>query len=68
MTREQAKHLAEVLNAYAEGKSIEVLLDGVWCKVDEDEFRFKMATCIFDCVIKDVDVSHTDMRPLGYRH
>ena len=40
MTREQAKHLAEVLNAYAEGKPIEVLLDGVWCKVDEDEFRF----------------------------
>ena len=35
---------------------------------NEDEFRFKMATCIFDCVIKDVDVSHTDMRPLGYRH
>ena len=40
MTREQAKHLAEVLKAYAEGKTIEVLLDGVWCKVDEDEFRF----------------------------
>ena len=35
---------------------------------DEDEFRSKMATCIFDCVIKDVGISHTDMRPLGYRH
>ena len=35
---------------------------------DEDEFRSKMATCILDCVIKDVDVLHLDMRPFGYRH
>ena len=27
MTKEQAKHLAEVFKVYAEGKTIEVLLD-----------------------------------------
>ena len=32
MTQEKAKHLAEVLNAYAEGKTIEVLLDDEWEK------------------------------------
>ena len=30
MTKEKAKHLAEILNAYAEGKPIEVLLDDEW--------------------------------------
>lgn len=40
MTREQAKHLAEVLNAYAEGKTIEVLLDGKWGEVDLNEYSF----------------------------
>lgn len=35
---------------------------------DDDEFLYKMATCILDCVIKDVDVLHLDMRPFGYRH
>ena len=34
----------------------------------DEERRQKMAICIFDCVIKDVGISHTDMRPLGYRH
>ena len=38
MTKEKAKHLAEVLNAYAEGKTIEVLLDGEWGEVNLDEY------------------------------
>ena len=40
MTKEQAKHLAEVLNAYAEGKTIEVLLDDEWGEVDLNEYSF----------------------------
>ena len=40
MTKEKAKHLAEVLNAYAEGKPIEVLLDGEWGEVDLNEYSF----------------------------
>ena len=40
MTREKAKHLAEVLNAYAEGKPIEVLLNGEWGEVDLNEYSF----------------------------
>ena len=40
MTKEQAKHLAEVLNAYADGKPIEVLLDGEWGEVDLNEYSF----------------------------
>ena len=40
MTKEQAKHLAEVLNAYAEGKPIEVLLDGEWGEVDLNDYSF----------------------------
>ena len=40
MTKEQAKHLAEVLNAYAEGKPIEVLLDSEWGEVDLNEYSF----------------------------
>ena len=40
MTKEQAKHLAEVLNAYAEGNPIEVLLDGEWGEVDLNEYSF----------------------------
>lgn len=38
MTKEQAKHLSEVLKAYAEGKTIEVLLDGEWREVNLDEY------------------------------
>lgn len=40
MTREQAKQMAEVLNAYAEGKTIEVLLDDEWGEVDLNEYSF----------------------------
>ena len=40
MTREQAKQMAEVLNAYAEGKPIEVLFDGEWGEVPSDGYRF----------------------------
>lgn len=40
MTREQAKQMAEVLNAYADGKPIEVLLDGEWGEVDLNEYSF----------------------------
>lgn len=40
MTKEQAKQIAEVLNAYAEGKPIEVLLDGEWGEVDLNEYSF----------------------------
>ena len=40
MTKEKAKHLAQVLNAYAEGKPIEVLLDDEWGEVDLNEYSF----------------------------
>ena len=40
MTKEKAKHLAEILNAYAEGKPIEVLLDDEWGEVDLNEYSF----------------------------
>ena len=40
MTREKAKHLAEVLNAYAEGKTIEVFIDDEWGESDLDEYSF----------------------------
>ena len=40
MTKEKAKHLAEVLNAYAEGKTIEVFLDGEWCEITSNGFNF----------------------------
>ena len=40
MTQEKAKHLAEVLNAYAEGKTIEVLLDDEWGEANLDEYSF----------------------------
>ena len=38
MTKEKAKYLAEVLKAYAEGKTIEVLLDSGWREVNLDEY------------------------------
>ena len=38
MTKEKAKYLAEVLKAYAEGKSIEALLDDGWREVNLDEY------------------------------
>ena len=40
MTKEKAKQMAEVLNAYAEGKPIEVLVDGEWGEVDLNEYSF----------------------------
>ena len=40
MTKEKAKHLAEVLNAYAEGKPIEVFLDGEWSEITPDKYFF----------------------------
>lgn len=40
MTKEKAKHLAEIFNAYAEGKPIEVLLDDEWGEVDLNEYSF----------------------------
>ena len=40
MTKEKAKQMAEVLNAYAEGKPIEVLLDDEWGEVDLNEYSF----------------------------
>ena len=42
MTREQAKHLAEIFNAYAEGKTIEVFLDldWKWVEVPSDGYCF----------------------------
>ena len=36
MTKEKAKQIAEVLNAYAEGKPIEVFLDGEWSEITSD--------------------------------
>ena len=40
MTKEKAKQMAEVLNGYAEGKPIEVLLDGEWGEITPDKFYF----------------------------
>ena len=42
MTKEKAKHLAEVFNAYAEGKTIEVFLDKEfeWREVPTDGYHF----------------------------
>ena len=40
MTKEKAKHLAEVFNAYAEGKPIEVFLDGEWGEITPDKYYF----------------------------
>ena len=42
MKKEEAKHLAEVLKAYAEGKPIEVFLDNEceWREVPTDGYRF----------------------------
>ena len=38
MTKEKAKQIAEVLNAYAEGKQIEVFLDGEWSEITPDKY------------------------------
>ena len=40
MTKEKAKYLAEIFNAYAEGKPIEVFLDGEWCEITSNGFNF----------------------------
>ena len=40
MTKEKARQMAEVLNAYAEGKPIEVLLDGEWGEITPDKYYF----------------------------
>ena len=40
MTKEKAKQMAEVLNAYAEGKQIEVFLDGEWSEITPDKYFF----------------------------
>lgn len=40
MTQEKAKYLAEIFNAYAEGKPIEVFLDGEWCEITSNGFNF----------------------------
>ena len=40
MTKEKAKHLAEVLNAYAEGKTIEVFRDLIWEEVPSNGYSF----------------------------
>ena len=42
MTKEKAKQIAEVLNAYAEGKPIEVLLAGEWCEIIQDKYVFNI--------------------------
>lgn len=40
MTKEKAKHLAEVLNAYAEGKTIEVFRDWIWEEMPSNGYSF----------------------------
>ena len=40
MTKEKAKHLAEIFNAYSEGKTIEVFLDLEWGEVPSDGYSF----------------------------
>ena len=40
MAKEKAKHLAEIFNAYAEGKPIEVFLAREWCEITPDGFNF----------------------------
>lgn len=55
MTREQAKKAIEVLNAYCEGKEIEVADKGIgnWGNVVSDEPRFNFAS--FDYRIKPTE-------------
>ena len=40
MTKEKAKQIAEVLNAYAEGKTIEVFRDWIWEEVPSNGYSF----------------------------
>ena len=40
MTKEKAKHLAEVLTAYAGGKPIEVFLHGEWSEIIPEKYYF----------------------------
>ena len=40
MKKEKEKQIAEVLNAYAEGKQIEVFLDGEWSEITPDKYFF----------------------------
>ena len=40
MTKEKAKHLAEVLTAYADGKPIEVFLHGEWSEIIPEKYYF----------------------------
>ena len=42
MTKEKAKNLAEIFNAYAEGKTIEVFLDGEWGEIPPDGWDFNI--------------------------
>ena len=42
MTKEKAKHLAEIFNAYAEGKTIEVFLEGEWGEIPPDGWNFNI--------------------------
>lgn len=40
MTKEKARQMAEVLNAYADGKPFEVKIDGKWKKVHKVRYSF----------------------------
>ena len=40
MTKEKAKHLAEIFNAYADGKPIEVFLHGEWSEIIPEKYYF----------------------------
>ena len=40
MTKEKAKHLAEIFNAYADGKPIEVFLHGEWSEIIQGKYYF----------------------------
>lgn len=40
MTREEAKELLPIIQAYSEGKTIEYLIDGKWVKLKDPTFNY----------------------------
>ena len=40
MTREEAKELLPIIQAYSEGKTIEYLIDGKWVKLKDPAFNY----------------------------
>ena len=40
MTREEAKELLPIIQAYSEGKTIEYLIDGKWVELKDPAFNY----------------------------